>query len=58
MSIQLPNGESINLWDLISTQGEQHYATVLHRDGSESIVSVDPLAKHATNFARGTGRQG
>jgi predicted secreted hydrolase len=51
MALQLPDGESINLWDLISTQGEQHWATVLHRDGSETIVSVTPLAKHATDFA-------
>ncbi len=51
MSIQLPNGEFINLWDLFTKQGESHWATVLHRDGSESIVSVDPLATDATNFA-------
>jgi predicted secreted hydrolase len=51
MSIQLRNGDSINLWDLLSKQGEQHWATVLHRDGSESLVSVAPLAKRATDFA-------
>jgi predicted secreted hydrolase len=51
MAIQLRNGESINLWDLFSTQGEQHWATVLHRDGSESLASVSPVAKHATHFA-------
>jgi predicted secreted hydrolase len=51
MAIQLRNGESVNLWDLFSKQGEQHWATVLHRDGSESIVSVIPLASHATDFA-------
>jgi predicted secreted hydrolase len=51
MAIQLPKGESIDLWDLFSTQGEQHWATVLHRNGSESIASVSPLAKHATDFA-------
>jgi predicted secreted hydrolase len=51
MAIQLRNGESINLWDLFSTNGEQHWATVLHRDGSESLTSVSPVAKHATDFA-------
>jgi predicted secreted hydrolase len=51
MSIQLRNGDSINLWDLLSKQGEQHWATVLHRDGSESLVSVAPLAERATDFA-------
>jgi predicted secreted hydrolase len=51
MAIQLRNGESINLWDLFSAQGEEHWATVLHPDGSESIVSVVPLAPRATDFA-------
>jgi predicted secreted hydrolase len=59
MAIQLRNGESINLWDLFSTQGEQHWATLLHRDGSESLASVSPVAKHATHFAtsRTTGQR-
>lgn len=51
MAIQLKNGEYIDLFDLFPLQGEQHWATVVHRDGSESVVSVEPLAKHATNFA-------
>jgi predicted secreted hydrolase len=52
MSVQLGNGESINLWDLFDKQqGEQHWATVLHSDGSESVVSVEPLAPDATHFA-------
>jgi predicted secreted hydrolase len=50
MAIQLRNGDTINLWDLFDKQGEQAWATVLHPDGSESVVSVDPLAKDATNF--------
>jgi predicted secreted hydrolase len=50
MAIQLRNGESINLWDLLSTTGEQHWATVLHPDGSESVVSVSPVAQRATDF--------
>ncbi len=51
MGIHLDNGESLNLWDLFTKQGEERWATVLHRDGSESIVSVSPLAKDATDFA-------
>src|SRR5207302_7197825 len=50
MALQLGNGESLNLWDLFDLIGEQHWATALHRDGSESVVSVDPLAEHATDF--------
>jgi predicted secreted hydrolase len=37
-------------WDLFDKQGEGHWATVLHRDGSESVVSVTPLAADATHF--------
>jgi predicted secreted hydrolase len=50
MSVQLDNGEFINLWDLFDKQGEGSWATVLHRDGSESVVSVIPLAADATDF--------
>ncbi|MFF4120489.1 lipocalin-like domain-containing protein [Streptomyces sp. NPDC001714] len=50
MPLQLKNGEYLNLWDLYDKQGEERWATVLHKDGSESIVSVKPVAKHATNF--------
>ncbi|WP_221174679.1 carotenoid 1,2-hydratase [Streptomyces sp. ID38640] len=51
MAIQLDNGEFINLADLFDTQGrEEHYATVLHRDGSQSVVTVEPLARDAARF--------
>jgi predicted secreted hydrolase len=51
MAAQLDNGEAINLTDIFDPQGnENHWATVLHRDGSESIVSVEPLASDATGF--------
>jgi predicted secreted hydrolase len=50
MSVQLDDGESINLWDLFDKQGEGHWATVLHRDGSQSVVSVIPIAADATHF--------
>jgi predicted secreted hydrolase len=50
MAVQLDNGDSISLWDLFSKQGKDLWATVLHRDGSESVVSITPLAKDATGF--------
>jgi predicted secreted hydrolase len=51
MAVQLDNGEAINLTDIFDSQGnENHWATVLHRDGSESVVSVEPLAPDATGF--------
>ncbi len=50
MGVQLDNGESINLWDLFDKQGEERWATVLHRDGSESVVSLTPLAADASDF--------
>jgi len=50
MAIQLGNGDSLNLWDLFDKQGEHHWATVLHPQGSESVVSVNPLGKNASEF--------
>lgn len=45
MPIRLSNGDILNLWDLFEQGGsESHYATVLHPDGNEEIVAVDPLA--------------
>jgi predicted secreted hydrolase len=50
MALQLSNGRALNLWDLFDTSGETHWATVLNPDGSEQVVSVDPLAPDATDF--------
>jgi predicted secreted hydrolase len=50
MGIQLDNGENLDLWDIFDSQGEGRWATVLHRDGSHRLVTVEPLAKHATDF--------
>jgi predicted secreted hydrolase len=50
MALQLGNGQAINLWDLFDATGETHWATVLSPDGSERVVSVEPLALDATNF--------
>lgn len=50
MGIQLDTGEDLDLFDVVETQGEHQWATVLHRDGSHQLVTVRPLAEHATNF--------
>ena len=50
MALQLGNGQSLDLWDLIDTTGEGHWATVLNPDGSERVVSVEPLAPGASHF--------
>jgi predicted secreted hydrolase len=51
MAVQLDNGETVNLTDIFDPQGsENHWGTVLHRDGSESVVSVEPLASDAGGF--------
>jgi predicted secreted hydrolase len=50
MAVRLSNGQALNLWDMFDTSGETHWATVLSPDGSERVVSVSPLASHATDF--------
>lgn len=50
MALRLSNGQIINLWDMFDDSGEKHWATVLDPDGTHRIVSVEPLAPHATNF--------
>jgi predicted secreted hydrolase len=50
MALQLHNGRTLDLWDLIDTNGEGHWATVLDPNGSERVVSVDPLAPGASRF--------
>jgi predicted secreted hydrolase len=50
MALQLGNGQVLNLWDMFDAVGETHWATVLSPDGSERVVSVKPLAAHATHF--------
>jgi predicted secreted hydrolase len=50
MSLQLADGDSLNLWDIFSSGTENSYATVLHPDGSEQIVAVDPLAPGTSGF--------
>src|SRR5262249_51785177 len=50
MPLQLSNGDRLNLWDVFAQGGELHYATVLHPDGTEEIVAVNPLADGTSGF--------
>lgn len=50
MPLQLPNGDRVNLWDMLSQGSELAYATVLHPDGSHEIVAVNPLADTTSDF--------
>jgi predicted secreted hydrolase len=50
MALQLSNGDRVNLWDLFDKSGEVHYATVLHPDGTEEVVAVNPLADSTSDF--------
>lgn len=50
MALQLSDGDRINLWDSFAEGGELHYATVLHPDGTEEIVAVNPLAGGTSGF--------
>jgi predicted secreted hydrolase len=50
MALRLSNGQVLNLWDLFENTGEKHWATVLNPDGSERVVSVDPLTPQATDY--------
>jgi predicted secreted hydrolase len=50
MAVQLSNGDRINLWDLLATDREFRYATVLHPDGTHEVVAVNSLADTTTDF--------
>ena len=50
MPLQLSNGDRINLWDMIATDREFPYATVLHPDGTHEVVAVNPLADTTSDF--------
>ena len=54
MGVQLSDHQYLNLWDMFDNTGEHAWATVLHPDGSESVVSIEPLAPHAGNFQTDT----
>jgi predicted secreted hydrolase len=50
MALQLSNGDRVNLRDSFDQSGESHYPTVLHPNGTEEIVAVNPLAEGTSDF--------
>lgn len=48
MDLNLSNGDRLSLWDTIDTS-EQSWVTVLHPDGSQTIVEVTPVADGASD---------
>ncbi|OOM73668.1 hydroxyneurosporene synthase (CrtC) [Clostridium puniceum] len=52
MDINLDNGDKISLWDTVdhSNGNENAWATILHPDGSQSVVSVEPLSVGESNY--------
>lgn len=50
MALQLPDGDRVNLWDILAQGNEFPYATVLRPDGTHEIVAVEPLADGTSNF--------
>ena len=50
MGISLDNGDRISPWDIIDSDKEHAFATMLHPDGRHEIVDVEPLAEGATSI--------
>ena len=55
MALQLSNGQAVNLWDLFESSGQVHWATVLNPDGSERVVSVNPVIGKPTSSSSASG---
>ncbi|MFI7453578.1 lipocalin family protein [Nonomuraea sp. NPDC049714] len=51
MNFNMPNGDSVAIWDAVSDNGQTHtWATVLRKDGSYEVASVTPFADSAGKF--------
>ncbi|GGP13481.1 hydrolase [Nonomuraea glycinis] len=50
MSLNLPNGDTVAIWDTLTSTGENSWATVVRRDGSHEVVAVEPVAERADQF--------
>lgn len=49
MGISLSNGESISLWEIIDKNNKSDsFATILHKDGTQTVAYMEPIAKTAT----------
>jgi len=51
MSLQLSDGDRVDLFDSFTSGTESSFATVLHPDGTEQVVAVDPLAPGTSDFS-------
>jgi hypothetical protein len=45
MSLTMPNGDKIAIWDTVGATSRRSWATVLHPDGSYEVVGVEPLER-------------
>ena len=51
MGIQLDNGESISLWEILPDQGAHFcFATILHVDGTQSICQMKSAVENASEL--------
>lgn len=52
MDLNLDNGDKISLWDVydLSTKKENAWATVLHPDGTQTVVAVEPLSAGESDY--------
>lgn len=52
MDLNLDNGEVLSLWDMNNIGEKENYswATVLHQDGSQSVVTVTNLVEDASEY--------
>lgn len=50
MNFNMPNGDSVVLYDAVSNDGENAWATVVRRDGTHEVVPVEPLARRADRY--------
>ena len=51
MNFNMPNGDAVAIWDAVSPDGETDtWATVLRKDGSYEVASVEPLVDDASKF--------
>lgn len=48
MNLSMPNGDKVAIWDVIGSDAEDAWATVLHPDGSYELVAVEPLVQGAS----------
>ncbi len=52
MDLNLDNGDFLSLWFLPDEKGEVAWVTVVHPDGSQSVLYVEPMIKTASDYWR------